>query len=132
MLTLLAHKAGDLTEKTAILTTSLMQGGTASPALFRFFIDDLAGDVRTVIGKSRDPIGPSLSDPRKLVADDVILVDRSSEELQLLIDACNKWAERNSLQWKPAKCTIVMPNPERFHRVLNLVDQALAVRTQAK
>lgn len=63
LLTLLVKTAGDLTETTAVLTTGLVQRGTASPALFRFFINDLAGDLRVAQGKSREPTEDSISDP---------------------------------------------------------------------
>lgn len=92
----------------------------------------MAGDLRTAIGESLDPIGPSLSDPGKLIADDIIPMSRSSEELQLFLDVYTKCAERKSVHWKPAKYTVVTPHPECLHKALTLSGQALAVRTQAK
>lgn len=74
MLLLLVKTAGDLTETVSILTTGLVQGGTSSPALFSFFINDLAGDLREAQRKEREPRDNSISEPGKLVADDVILI----------------------------------------------------------
>lgn len=92
---LLVRTAGDLTRTVALLTTGLLQGGTASLTLFRFFINDLAGDLRMAVSGSRKPTGPILTDPGKLVANDGILVDRSPEELKKLLDVCTDWASKN-------------------------------------
>lgn len=108
--------AGDLTDVIEILTKGLMQGGKASPALFRFFIEDLAGDLRATVGGTRELNCPSLVDYVKLVADDLLLVGRSPGELQVLLDVCSKWDTRNGLEWKPAKCTIVVERPESLRQ----------------
>lgn len=105
---LVVQTAGDVTRATAIITTGLAQGGSASPALFRIFIDDLAGDLRQAQGKNREAVGDSLEDPAKLVADDVVVIAKSEEGLQTLLDTCTNWAARNHLEWKPQKCSVVV------------------------
>lgn len=104
---LLVQTAGDVTHTVAVLTTGLTQGGASSPALFRLFIDDLAGELRKAQGKEAKAEGESLHDPAKLVADDVIILASIKEELQSLLDVCTAWAERNGLEWKPEKCSVV-------------------------
>lgn len=106
------HTAGDVTNTIAILTTGLTQGGSASPALFRIFIDDLPGELRKTIGLEETAEGNSLKDAAKLVADDVIhglvtLLAKNESDLQVLLDTCTDWAARNGLGWKPKKCSIV-------------------------
>lgn len=108
---LLVRTTGDVTNTLAILTTGLTQGGSASPALFRIFIDDLAKELRMAIGQDAEGERESLRDPAKLVADDVILLVEEEESLQILLDACTAWAERNGLEWKPQKCSVVLRDP---------------------
>lgn len=95
LLPLLVNTAGYLTGAVALLTKWIVQGGKVSSALFRFFIDDLAGDLRAAVGKSRESNGYSLADPTKLVAEDFILIGRSLEELQVLLDVCLKCARKH-------------------------------------
>lgn len=106
---LLVQTAGDVTHTVAVLTTGLTQGagGLASPALFRIFIYDLAGELRTAQGKPAEEEGDSWEYPAKLVADDVIIIARNSVELQKLLDTCTDWAKQNCLEWIPTKCAVV-------------------------
>lgn len=89
------------------MITGLTQSGSAFPALFRIFINDLARYLRKAQGKKPEEEGDSLQDPAKLVADDVIIIDHSEDELETLLDICTTWAERNYLEWKPQKCYVV-------------------------
>lgn len=104
----------------ATLTTELVQGRTASPILFRFFIEDLAGDLREVKGGSREPKSASMEDPGKLVADDVILISHTAKEMQDILNVCTKWAKANRLEWKPAKCIVVVDNPSKLTNTISL------------
>lgn len=132
LLSFLVRTARDLTETTAILTIGLVQGDTASPALFRFFIDDLAGDLREGQEKARKAAGNSMDDPGKLVADYVTLIADTQEEMQSLLDLCTSWTERNGLKWKLTECTIVIENQDSLTRPLILAGQALNTNTEAK
>lgn len=98
LLSILVSTSGGVIETTAVLTTGLVQGGTASPALFRYFIDDLAGELREGQGKSRTATGEILDDPGKLVADDVILVADTQEDMQSFLVVYTRWARHNELQ----------------------------------
>lgn len=113
---LIIQTAGDVTRATAILTTGLAKCGSASPALFRIFIDDFAGDLRQAQGKHREGEGDSLVDPAKLVVDDVVVVANSEEELQQLLDICTQWASRNHSEWKPQKISVVVKRVGAFPR----------------
>lgn len=132
LLPLVVSTAGDLTEAIAVLTKGLVQGGTESPALFRFFIKDLADDLRAAVGGNIDHNGPSLVDPSKLVADDVILIGRSQDELQILLDVCSRWNALNALEWNPTKCTIVTERPDAIIQPMLLSGQPVAVRKTSK
>lgn len=92
---LIVQTTGDVTHTVATLTTGLTKGGAASPALFRIFIDDLSGEVRNALGRDGTVTGNSLKDPAKLVADDVVLMVQSDEKLQIPLDTCTAWANRN-------------------------------------
>lgn len=116
LMPLLVRTAGDVTETVAVLIKWLIQGGIASPALFRFSIDDLSGDLREGKGKPRTATWESLDDACKMDSDDVILVADTKEEMYTLLGVCTRWAQRNSLQWKPTKGTIVVQNPEECHQ----------------
>lgn len=73
-----------------------------------------------------------MEDPGKMVADDVILIANSQEELQRLLDTCTSWAERNRLVWKPAKCVIVTDNEDSLTQPLTLAGQTLGCSTEAQ
>lgn len=90
---LIVQTAGDVTKLTVTLTTDLAEGGTASPPLFRIFIDDLERPLRQAQGKETEASGDSLDDPCKLVADDVILIGKSETEMHKLLDTCIEWDE---------------------------------------
>lgn len=104
---LLLQTSGDVAYTIAKLSTGLTQGGSASPALFRIFIDDLSSDLRKALGRYETQEGSSLNDPAKLVADDVILLAQNEVELQILLDTFTAWANRKHLEWKPQKCSVI-------------------------
>lgn len=78
---LLVQTEGDVTNAISLLTTGLTRGGAASPALFRIFIDDLAQALRETQRKHKEG-GNNTDEPAKLVADDVIIMARTDQELQ--------------------------------------------------
>lgn len=109
-----------------------MKGVTASPALFRFFIKYLNGDLREAVSEAREPCVATTVDPGKRFADDVILIGRSEEELQLLLNACKNWARRNRLESKPIKCTVVTNNTTLITKPLMLAGQVLEMKKEDK
>lgn len=130
LLPLSVTTAGDVKSACAILMVGLVQGGKASPALFRIYINDLA-DLRGAIGMNGEGGGPSTRDPGKLVADDVILLAKSETKLQNLLDICTTWERENNLDWKPAKCSIIVPKLEGESYSYSLAEQAVPVRLAA-
>lgn len=122
---------GDVTSATAIITIGLTQGGTASPALFRLYINDLAGRLIIAAGKDIDGNESHTFDPRKLVEDDVILVANSKEQLQKLLEVCSARDTENELSWKPSKCAIVVPDIEKVNTTFTLANQEVPFKTSA-
>lgn len=122
-----------MTQTTALLATGLTQGGSASPALFRIFIDDLASALRMALGKPAMATSDSFQDKAKLVADDVIIVAQNEIELQLLLDTCTTWAATNHLEWKPQKCSIEAKHSSTSpNRVYTLAGLPVPIREHAK
>lgn len=48
-------------------------------------------------------LGAPLNDPAILVADDVIALATTLEEMQLIADTCREWVRKNGLNWNPSK-----------------------------
>lgn len=75
--------------------SSLKQGVTSSPALFRVFINDLPKELweglRAAVVLTDDV------DPIRLVAEDVIGLTKTVKGLQILIEVCAVWAAKNGL-----------------------------------
>lgn len=109
-----------------------MQGGTASPALFRLFINDLASELRGEQGVDGEPTRGSIDDPEKMVEDDVTFIAHSPAELQKLLYICTRLSERNRLKFKPAKCVIVTADAEGITQPITLAGQALRTDTEAR
>lgn len=122
-----------MTKTVAILRTGITQGGSAPPALFRIFIDDLAGELRKGVGKAAKAEGDSLQNPHKLVADDVIIIAKGETELQALLDVCTDWARLKCLTWKPQKCSIVAKRTALDEkREFRLAGEKVPVSTEAR
>lgn len=83
-LPLLARTAGDMKWTISTITTGLVQGGTASPELFRFLIDYIYEEFHEAKDEGREPENTRMEYPGKLVSNDVILVARTAEEMQVL------------------------------------------------
>lgn len=66
------------------------------------------------------------------MADEVILIAGSQEEIQRLLDAFTDWAERNQLQWKPAKFAVVTSDPDSITHPLKPGGQELETRTEVR
>lgn len=111
-----------------MLTVGLAQGDTASLALFRIYINDLSRELRTSVGKYPEGTCPSEGDPCKLVADDVLLIATSQEELQTLLNVCASWATQNELEWKLAKCAVIAGECNEIQRPFTLSGQEVPVQ----
>lgn len=94
-------------------------------------IDDLAGDLRAARDGDRETRDSGLNDPGKLVADDVILISNTKEEMQALLEAFTQWALKNRLDWKPAKCKVVA-DKALIGPIFELAGQLLDVKEEAK
>lgn len=66
------------------------------------------------------------------MADDVILIAHTAEEMHLLLDVFSKWAKENILEWKPSKFTVVIDVPSILTPQLKLSGQTLKVSTEAQ
>lgn len=119
MLTVNAKVAGDITETEIIMNKGLTQGGTSSPARFKLFINDLPETLRAAL-KEQGMDAEEL-DPTRLVADDVVCLGKSVEAIQILLNACYKWALEHKQSWNPSKSQVLIlrpditPNPEPVH-----------------
>lgn len=67
----------------------------------------MSGELRNALGRDGMEPGNSLKDPAKLVAEDVILMAQNDEELQILSYTCTAWYNRNQLDWKPQKYSVI-------------------------
>lgn len=57
------------------------QIGSASPELFRIFIDDMEGELSKALRKDAEGKEDSLRDSTKPVVDDVIILDEKEETI---------------------------------------------------
>jgi len=88
--------AGDTTNTVALLLTGVPEGGAISPALFNLYIDTLP--VRIIeLGNGSCII---------IYAGDIILLARSLDELQQLLDVCTSWANEKKIVFGTEKCFV--------------------------
>lgn len=52
-------------------------------------------------------LGAIVKDPAILVADDVIALSTTLDEMQAISDTCCTWAEANGLNWNPQKSQLL-------------------------
>lgn len=73
--------------------------------LFKVFINDLPKALRARLQLKF----PNLiaHDPAILVADDVIALSATLEQMQTIADECSAWAKKNGLRWNPEKSQLV-------------------------
>jgi len=88
---------GDPKQATERLLTGVPEGGSISPALFNLYIDDLAEELGSM--------GVAIALIAAIIfADDIILLARTLAALQVLLDTCTRWAEKNEITFGTDKC----------------------------
>ena len=97
-------------------TRGLMQGSSLSPSLFNFFIDGL---------NRRLDIGPKIQVHGVLVnallfADDTALVAGNHRDMRTLLKTCEQWSLDMGMQFAPAKCVLLGPQPHQREVPLQL------------
>lgn len=104
--TVIATVTGDITNLAVSMRRGLTQGGTSSPPLFKVFINDLPKALRKLL---REKLPEAMRhDPAILVADDVIDLTMTLEQMQQIADECCKWANENGLRWNPLKSQLII------------------------
>lgn len=103
----------------------LLQGSSASPPLFNFFIDGLLEDL-----ERHEKIATcGIRSNALLFADDSSIHARTENSLREMLNTCQEWAERVDMCFGPAKCIIV--GPEIRGEKLTLHGDELTVATEA-
>lgn len=82
----------------------LLQGSSLSPFLFNFFVDPLLVQL--------DRVNMGLSSVMGNLnglafADDVALMSRTTDNLQLLVTMCESWAMSNGMKFNTSKCHVL-------------------------
>lgn len=87
--------------------------------MFKFFINDLPKQIREILkAKFLEAI---LQDPAILVADDVIALSATVEQMQEIATECCRWARANGLNWNPEKSQLlrILLQPNRSQQTGN-------------
>jgi hypothetical protein len=84
-------------------TSGLLQGSSLSPILFNFFIDDLLKKLSQQTGIRTYGIDIS----NLAFADDIAILAKTIDELQVLIGTCEEWASENEMEFNPTKCVYI-------------------------
>ena len=91
---------GDEYKRTYELDVGIPEGEPVSPTLFNLFIDTLFARLENV------PPQVSML-PVNGFADDVLLMAKGENELQLLLQVCTDWAEEYFVYWAPHKSKVL-------------------------
>lgn len=103
--TVVATVTGDKTSASIPMKRGLTQGGGLHPPLFKSFINDMPKKLRDMI---REKFPEAIIDePAILVADDVIALSTTRDEMQAIADKCCEWAEANGLKWNSLKSKLL-------------------------
>ena len=94
----------DITKSSATVTIGVPQGESFSCTLFNIFQDTLLEKLSSVPCHISDKAASAL-------ADDVIVMSKTAEGLQLLLDTCTKWAAEYRMAWNtaPGKSEVLLP-----------------------
>jgi hypothetical protein len=82
----------------------LREGSVLSPILYAIFIDGIIDEMRACIGVK---VG-SFNYKALLYVDDIILISESAEDLQTMLDCCQKYADEHSFQFSMKKSQVVV------------------------
>lgn len=104
----------------------LLQGSSLSPILFNFYINNLLADLHRNTPKIIDG---GLSINHLAFADDLVLMGNSKEDVQILLQRCQSWAQKQGMEFSPTKCVAIddATNSELF-----LYDVELPVESHSK
>ena len=87
----------------------LPEGSRLSPILFAVFAADLIRDLQLQFPEITMPTATALTWMGTIFyVDDAVLIARSPEELQLMLNACQQWAEKNRMSINVNKTKIVV------------------------
>jgi hypothetical protein len=87
----------------------LPEGSRLSPILFAIFAADLIRDLQLQFPEITMPTATALTWMGTIFyVDDAVLIARSPEELQLMLNACQQWAEKNRMSINVNKTKIVV------------------------
>lgn len=104
----IVETVGDPLHTKATMVRGVPEGSPASPTSFNAYIDELA---EAVIATSDG----TLSNPANFFADDVVLMSRTREDMQDMLDTCTNWTARAGLKWSVRKCAaIAVEGIDRF------------------
>ena len=94
----------DITNTCATMTIGVPQGEAFSCTLFNIFQDTLLQKLSRVPHHISDKAESAL-------ADDVILMSKTAEGLQLLLDNCTEWSPEYQMAWNtaPGKSDVLLP-----------------------
>ncbi|OMJ15357.1 Retrovirus-related Pol polyprotein from type-1 retrotransposable element R2, partial [Smittium culicis] len=96
------HRIGNDASVPTEYLCGVRQGCPASPLLFDFYINDIFKGVRGV----RVP-GITTRIPGLLFADDAVLLDESSADLQAALDTITEWSDTWEMAVNASKCGIM-------------------------
>ena len=94
----------DITNSCATITIGLPQGESFSCTLFNIFQDTLLEKLSRVLHHISDKAASAL-------ADDIILMSKTAEGLQLLLENCTEWSADFQMAWNtaPGKSEVLFP-----------------------
>ena len=94
----------DITKTSATVTIGVPQGESFSCILFNLFQDTSLHKLSSVPNHISDKAASAL-------ADDVIVMSKTAEGLQALLDICSEWAAEYQMSWNtsPGKSEVLLP-----------------------
>ena len=94
----------DITDTSATITIGVPQGESFSCTLFNIFQDTLLEKLSSVPHHTSGKAASAL-------ADDVILMSKTAEGLQLLLENCTEWSAEYQMAWNaaPGKSEVLLP-----------------------